>query len=97
MQETLNNRKTMQITYKYSIDHDWLPDAYAIEIDEADEDDFDYIAELCAEDYHQNHDGWESHRPLDMYLFKEDKCIAQLKVELEHSPVFSASLINTTS
>lgn len=27
-----------------------------------------FAAAACADDYHSNHDGWEAHWPLDLYL-----------------------------
>lgn len=51
------------------------------------------IADLCAEDYWDNHDGWESHWPLIFILHTEEdgEEIARLIVEMESRPTFSAT------
>ena len=58
-----------------------------------DADDAELMAEEAAEDYHSNHDGWESHWPLKLAIFDGDKLIGKFEVELEHQPHFSAGLI----
>lgn len=80
----------------YSVPEDMDDSTYSLEIgdnyDIADEYDQRMIADLCAEDYWDNHDGWESHWPLIFTLHtKEDgEKIAQLVVEMEAQPSFSS-------
>ena len=52
----------------------------------------DYVAELAADDYHTNRDGWESDWPLDFDLHKEEggPAFASFTVEREAVPEFTA-------
>ena len=50
----------------------------------------DHIAEETANDYFNNHDGWEDSWPIRIELFIESKSIGVYSVELEHQPIFSA-------
>lgn len=59
-----------------------------------DENDLEFIAEQCAGDYWDNHDGYESNWPLSFRIYKEDDSsglIYESIVEMEMSPDFSAS------
>lgn len=58
-----------------------------------DEDDAEYLAQDAAEDYHSNHDGWESHWPIDFTLFREDGTkIGEYTVDRDVEPVFFARI-----
>lgn len=50
------------------------------------------IAESCADHFHSYHDGWEYDWPLTIKLHDPatQEVIAELKVERESEPVFSA-------
>ena len=52
-----------------------------------------YIAEQAADDYHSNHDGWESEWPLGFALHKEEggPAFASFTVEREAVPEFMAT------
>ena len=50
-----------------------------------------YIIEEAAEDYFNNHDGWENNWPIRIELFIESESIGIYSVELESTPIFSAS------
>lgn len=54
------------------------------------------VAEDCAEDYFDNHDGWEAIWPLEITLYNldETRIIGKFRVELEQRPHFSATKIN---
>jgi len=55
-------------------------------------DSAEYIAEDAAEDYFENHDGWESSWPQSFQIWTEDdEDYGVFEVEMEHEPVFSAS------
>ena len=58
-------------------------------------DDLDYQAEICAENYNDEHDGWESTWPLTIALFASEDGpeIARFKVEQEFSPVYRAAVV----
>lgn len=50
------------------------------------------IAELCAENYHSEHDGWESRWPIELALYEaeEGDPIARLEIDREAVPQFTA-------
>ena len=53
--------------------------------------DYDLIAEEMAKDYFDNHDGWESSWPVNIYMWNDkQEYIGTYSVELEHKPVFHA-------
>lgn len=51
------------------------------------------IAELCAADFHSNHDGWECRWPRQFTLYASDvgPALAVFDVDREAEPVFYAS------
>jgi len=52
------------------------------------------VAELCAEDYHCNHDGFESSWPVKIILVsRDDKPQATFAVDRFTEPSFSASRV----
>lgn len=55
------------------------------------------IAERCAEDYHSNHDGWESNWPLTFALHatEDGPEVARLNIDREAVPHFYASHVKT--
>jgi hypothetical protein len=55
------------------------------------------IAARCAEDYHSNHDGWESNWPLTFALHatEEGPEVARLEIDREAVPHFYASHVKT--
>lgn len=48
------------------------------------------LAELCADDFHSNHDGWESRWPRDITIYEteEGPPIASFEVDREAIPHF---------
>ena len=82
---TFNNEDS-DPTYAYELDVElkfWLPD-------------YDLVAALAAEDYYNNHDGWElveswNGNELPITLYNENKqLIGTFSVYLEFSPHFTA-------
>lgn len=72
----------------------WLPehgqtveDGYEVE---TDSDIPRWIAQDAADDYHSEHDGWESRWPLTIALQLEDGTQKQFEVECDYDPVFTA-------
>lgn len=56
------------------------------------DDGLDYIAEECAQDYHQNHDGWEAHWPVTFVMWDaQGKELGTCEVYRESEPVFQAA------
>jgi hypothetical protein len=61
-----------------------------------DDDSHDrFTAQACADDYHSNHDGWESHWPLTFVLYESEDGpeVARFHVERDYDPIFYAALI----
>ena len=60
-------------------------------------DDPDYLAEECAEHYHNNHDGWEATFPLTfaMYETEDGPERARMIVDREDVPSFTATKVET--
>ncbi len=52
----------------------------------------DCLAEKCADDYHSNHDGWESSWPLTIAIreTEDGPTIARFSVDRETVPQFTA-------
>lgn len=58
-------------------------------------EDTNYVAEEAAEQYHDDHDGFEATWPLLIQLFDEDNnSVALQEVEREFEPVFSSRETN---
>ncbi|WGL99114.1 hypothetical protein QE177_04330 [Arsenophonus sp. aPb] len=70
-------------------------DRYELEINSYDEKWSDLIATQCAEDYHNNHDGWESDWPLVIRIFANNEIIGDFKVEMEFWPSFPAKKLGS--
>lgn len=83
----------MSYKYKYSISIKDFKDSYNFEHDMEPNDLWlDSIVVDCAQDYHDNHDGWDSRWPLIIYLFTfNGDFLGKFKVEKESQPCFYAS------
>lgn len=84
-------------TYWYSV-HEVGPDATRFQLPGITRR-LDDVAVDAAEDYHSNHDGWESSWPLDITLYetKDGPAIATFEVERETVPEFHAKQIEKKS
>ncbi len=53
----------------------------------------DSIAEQCADDWHDNHDGWEASWPrvFALYRDKTSPAFARFEVCREYEPIFTAT------
>ena len=82
----------MKIRY-YPIEHDpnvAFHDAYEFESDH-DTEFMDWVVEDCANDFHNNHDGWESRWPITFRIWTEsNEVLGDYLVERDHEPVFRA-------
>lgn len=59
-----------------------------------DAETLEYLAEDAAEDFHNNHDGWESEWPLTFNIYDtDDNLLGTCTVDREHNPTFSASKV----
>ncbi|HEM6651489.1 hypothetical protein [Acinetobacter pittii] len=59
------------------------------------ESDLDFVSNQCAQDYWDNHDGWESTWPLEISIFETETAeapIATYIVDMEMEPSFSSSV-----
>lgn len=73
----------------------WLPDhgmseddAFSCEVNAYL--DADMKAEEAAEDYHDNHDGWEANWPLTIKIADSESHLGTFEVDREARPYFSA-------
>ena len=82
----------MKIRY-YPIEHDpnvAFHDAYEFESDH-DTEFMDWVVEDCANDYHSEHDGWESSWPITFRIWTESgEVLGDYLVERDYDPVFRA-------
>jgi len=46
------------------------------------------VANDLADDYHSNHDGWESKWPIEFRIYKNDECVWRGEVDREMEPAF---------
>ena len=82
----------MKIRY-YPIEHD--PNVafdHALEFESDHDTEFmDWVVEDCANDYHSEHDGWESSWPLTLRIWTETgEVLGDYLVERDYDPVFYA-------
>jgi hypothetical protein len=81
---------------RLSCETDWEIEAYLSDIPGMVETDstryHDWVVEDCAEDYHHNHDGYESRWPLKftLYATEDGPALGVFDVEREYEPTFSA-------
>ncbi|OWO78681.1 hypothetical protein B5C26_23605 [Photorhabdus luminescens] len=52
------------------------------------------LAEECAEDYFDNHDGWDDIWPLDIYIWIDNESVGKFTVNIEMEPAFSAKKVD---
>lgn len=70
-----------------------LDDVFVIETqwDITDDIDQSWIAEECADDFHSNHDGWESTWPMKFKLWDpQGNVVGVFEVDREYTPTFHA-------
>lgn len=74
-----------------------LPEGASIDADEEDNvSALEDLAAACAEDDHNNYDGWEGDRnERDIYLFRDGVQHSYFSVHVEYEPVFQASFVKT--
>lgn len=81
-------------TYHYTVDERGMsfPDDVFKFKSEFRPDDPEWIAEDAAEDFHSNHDGWESSWPVTIEISYEGKILGRFSVDMEARPHFTASV-----
>jgi hypothetical protein len=91
----------MKINIKYQIDEDDLKFAFDLEFNRErsgilDEDDVENMAEMAAEDFFNNHDGWEENWPKDIFIYNDSgHLMGVCCTQIEAHPVFSATIKNS--
>lgn len=71
-----------------------LEDAYEVEVKDYEESWLEFAAAHVAEDFENNHDGWEAGWPVEFDIYKEDNTLlGRFRVEREYSPYFLAKKI----
>jgi hypothetical protein len=70
-------------------------DAFTLDDHGFDEDldNAEILAEVAAEDYHHNHDGWESRWPIVFTLILADGATCDVSVDQEAVPTFCGTLV----
>lgn len=72
--------------------YDWQ----RLEFDLTDDFDLESLAEQCAEDFYDNHDGWEygnwcsGSEPITFYIWVDENTKVSYDVYMEFNPSFSA-------
>jgi hypothetical protein len=56
----------------------------------------EWVAEDAAEDFFNNHDGWECTWPVALTVYSGDECLGSFSVDMETVPRFSAIKLMTT-
>lgn len=84
------------ITYICSTS-DNIDDSFEFESEQEcheDRSDREFLAQLAAEDYHDEHDGWEDSWPVTLTIWLTDRTpIGKFKVDREYEPVFCARAV----
>jgi len=81
-------------TYLHALKATSLPDPD----DDFEDWELESLADDAAEDYHSEHDGWETAWPIEFHLFadKEGKhLLGSFTVERDFEPVFSSTKVKT--
>lgn len=81
------NPDSVKASNRYKLDKNHNYDATDDDID------FELCIEECADDYFDNHDGWESKWPCLFMLWIDNQYLGMFEVELEHQPTFSANKV----
>lgn len=85
----------VRMTIEYAVvgknNFDDLTDRYALKNDKPDVLSPKYLAEMCAKDYNDNHEGWGAYWPIDIAVFTEGKSLGVFRVAQEYNPTFTAS------
>lgn len=72
-------------TYEYAIENE--EDKYTFE---SALDNSSWVAEDAAEDFYNNHDGWEATWPIEFSIFSGEKFVGTFSVDCEAVPHFMA-------
>jgi len=98
---------TVKTNHRYSVDeNESYEEAFLLSVNDWERSSFDLdddwdaenLAEKCAEDYRDNHDGWErvawnnSSKSLEIWLWKNETEKIKFDVYLEFVPSYSARL-----
>lgn len=76
----------MSYEYKYTTEGSG---PYSIKMNIDISDDLEWIAQECAEDFHNEHDGWESRWPRNFTLLDDSgNELGTFKVDREYEPSF---------
>ncbi|MBD2801779.1 hypothetical protein ID854_15355 [Xenorhabdus sp. M] len=49
------------------------------------------LAEICAKDYYDNHDGWGAYWPIDIMILAGGESLGVYRVTQEYNPTFAVS------
>jgi hypothetical protein len=83
-------------SYRYAVDGEGFENSFPIHSEWNIKDDLElkWLAETAAENYRDNHDGWEADWPIEITLYSLDgKDLGTFSVELEWEPSYSATQV----
>ena len=66
---------------------------YSIRTNRKYGDNYDGFARDAAEDYYDNHDGWEASWPLEIKVYSDEVLVGTFEAEMEMTPAFLVSEI----
>ena len=100
----------VKTNYRYSVDdeNETYEDAYYLHLydwqnqnyDLTDKWDLEVLVDLCANDFHSNHDGWEirswnqGSTPLRFYIWIDEQTKKAFDVYLEYQPSFNVKEVS---
>lgn len=84
--ETTPDEITENARYEFESD-----DEYCIE--DGDLSGFRFLVEECANQYHDDHDGWESDWPCFFMLWIDGEYLGMFETELQYAPTFTAEKV----
>ncbi len=77
--------KTESILNSIKLENEWCGSIEDLKYDIED------IAAECAEQYWNDHDGWDRKWPITFSIFKDAILLGYVEVEMEMEPMFSAT------
>lgn len=77
-------------TYEYAIENEEERYEFKTVFVSDSETGRNWIAQDAAEDFYNNHDGWEASWPIDFSIFSGEKFVGSFSVHCEAVPQFSA-------
>ena len=84
--ETTPDEITENARYEFESDNEYC-------IEDGDLSGFRFLVEECANQYHDDHDGWESDWPCFFMLWIDGEYLGMFETELQYDPTFTAEKV----